>query len=97
MSVKTKVSKAKSRKEFAKECLESIENDLKEIDGIGVEEVLSVWAFFKYLISEPPELEKGDRKVFVTPRTSIIYQNKDLLEKNCKNVEIRTMEEMVAG
>lgn len=63
-----------------KDITEHIRAELKEMMVMGASEMLSIHSFIKYLISEEKD------KKFLTPKDSIIAENKEVLEKNhnCK-------------
>lgn len=96
MPFKTRKIKAKNKKELRKKIIETIDNDLREIHECGVDEMLSVWSFFKFLVSVP-EMEEGESMIFVTRKDSMIGRHRKELHQKCRDIEIKFMEELVAG
>ena len=69
-----------TKKDFSKTGLiKLINRDIEEINHLTNEDLLSLWSFFKYLLSPCP---KEDKKLFLTKKESIIWKNKEDLEKN---------------
>jgi len=92
MTTKIKKVSIKTKEELINYALDNLSNDLKEIDDISIEEIISIWGFFKAVITD----SDSEEKIYLTPKTSIIYMNKEKLEKNCKNIKILSMDEMIA-
>jgi hypothetical protein len=82
-------SRKLSKKDFNDKGLKSLINrDLSEINHLSDQDIISLWSFFKYLL-----IEDQEDLVFMTEKDSIIYKNKEALEKH--NVRIKNVEEML--
>ena len=77
-----------TKKDFTDKGLKAIINrDVFEINHLCDEDIISLWSFFKFLVT------KDDEKVFVTKMGSIIWKYREELSKH--NVKIKTVEEML--
>lgn len=84
--------KPKKVKNLEKEIPEIVKRDIEEINELSDEELMSVWSFFKFLITDTGK----DEVRFLTPRGSVIGKYKDILMKKTK-IKIEIMEEFMAG
>jgi len=69
-------------KDFSKENISKIvRHDASELANMDAKDIMSVWCFFKFACSQF-DAEPGEPVVFVTMEDTIVYKNKDMLEKN---------------
>ena len=82
------------KKDFTKKGIKKLINrTLEEINHLSDNDLISIWSFFKFLITDIPD--NADAVIFVTPTNSLIYQNKEILEKKY-GIKIMAQERMMA-
>jgi hypothetical protein len=90
MAVKTRKL---NKKDFTKDGLRKLINrDIKEINKLSEQDLISLWSFFKCLCTD----SGGEDIMFVTNRNSLIHRNKKILERNTKT-KIELTEKMMAS
>lgn len=85
--------KPKKIKNLKKEIPDIIRRDVEELNHLSDEDLLSLWTFFKFMITE---VDKGDDMIFVTKIDSIIGKNARILEKKY-GIKIEYLSTFIAG
>jgi hypothetical protein len=84
-----------NKKDFSRKGLiKIIKRDISEISSLPNDDIISLWSFFKFLITDMDE--KEEPIAFVTQENSIIYRFKDILERKY-NIKIIGMKKLIAG
>ena len=85
--------KPKKIKNLEKEIPEIISRDIEELNHLTDEDLLSLWDFFKFLVTEVPD---GANMVFVTGRDSLIAEHREILAEKF-GIIIEIAGELMAG
>jgi hypothetical protein len=82
-------SRKLEKKDFTDKGLKSLVNrNIDELNQLSDEDIISLWSFFKYLL-----IQDQKNLVFATQKDSIIWKNKEALEKH--KVKIENVEEIM--
>jgi len=84
-------AKILNEKNFTKSGLKKlISRDVEELNHLSDKDLMSLWSFFKFLITE----QESEPIIFCTPSDSIIYQYREVLQRNT-NLQIRSPDEIM--